>query len=91
MGKAQKQADNTFITGTGAEKTAEDIVFHEGDVKLLNKWHAHKDAINWVCWAPELKVAASCSFDCNVYMWFNDSQEKRAGSLVLGNRAVPAG
>ena len=56
-----------------------------------NQWKAHADAINWVSWASELKVAASCSFDCNVYMWFRDSQQKRAGSLVLGNKAFTPG
>jgi WD40 repeat protein len=87
-----KEKENTFITGGGIEmKDEKEIQFKESDVKMLNQWSAHKDAINWVCWSPELKVASSCSFDCNVYMWFNDSQDKRAGSLILGNRAVPVG
>lgn len=87
MGKAAKQ---TFITGTDNSKE-EEIIFEQGDVRRHAQWKAHADAINWVCWATDLKVAASCSFDCNVYMWFRDTQQKRAGSLVLGNRAVPPG
>jgi len=61
--------------------------FSEDDVVLLNCWRAHMDMINWVSFVPELKVIATCSFDCNVYM-FNENCEK-VGSLVLGNKAVP--
>jgi hypothetical protein len=32
---------------------------------------------------PELGVIASCSFDCNVYMWDKETL-KQVGSLVLG-------
>lgn len=57
---------------------------------LVEQWHAHKDAINYVTWVPDLKIVASCSFDCNVYIWgaseYTNNMEKK-GSLILGNRA----
>ena len=90
MGK-QAKAQSVFITGTDGGKAEDEIIFGPGDVRRAAQWKAHADAINWVCWAADLRVAASCSFDCNVYMWFRDNQSKRAGSLVLGNRAVPPG
>jgi len=89
MGK--QAAKQTFITGSDSLKAEDEIVFSSSDVQLTNQWKAHADAINWVTWAADLKVAASCSFDCNVYMWFRDDQKKRAGSLVLGNKAIPPG
>lgn len=38
-------------------------------------------------WVDDLKMIASCSFDCNVYVWNRDGI--KTGSLVLGNRAPP--
>jgi WD40 repeat protein len=55
-------------------------------VKLVHRWKAHKDAINWITWVPELKVIGSCSYDCNVYLW--NPEWKKVGSLVLGNKAT---
>lgn len=52
-------------------------------------WKAHEDAINCVTWVDELKLISSCSFDCNVYVW--NPEAEKVGSLVLGNRAAPAG
>ena len=57
----------TFITGFNeslvkAQFTSDDIT-HEF------RWKAHKDFINQVTYVPELDVFATCSFDCNVYMW----------------------
>ena len=34
-------------------------------------------------YVPELDCVASCSFDCNVYLWNMDC--KQIGSLVLGS------
>lgn len=37
-------------------------------------------------------MIASCSFDCNVYVWGRDEKDEKTekkGSLVLGNRAPP--
>jgi len=65
------------------------VVFSEDDVKLVNRWKAHKDAINWITWVPELKAIGSCSYDCNVYLW--SRQQKKVGSLVLGNKATMPG
>jgi len=46
------------------------------------RWNAHTDCINWISYVPELNCVASCSFDCNVYIWNTDCQ--KIGSLVLG-------
>ena len=54
----------------------------------IERWKAHADAINWVTWIPDLTAIASCSFDCNVYIWNHECQ--KMGSLVLGHRAQPA-
>lgn len=72
MGKVAKP-QGVFITGTDPSKLEDDIEFANGDVIRHAQWKAHADAINWVTWAADLKVAASCSFDCNVYMWFRDN------------------
>ena len=52
-------------------------------------WHAHRESINCVSWVQDLKMIASCSFDCNVYVW--NREGVKTGSLVLGNRAPPKG
>ena len=49
---------------------------------MLARWNAHTDCINWIRFVPELDCVASCSFDCNVYIWNTDCQ--KIGSLVLG-------
>lgn len=55
----------------------------EEDIKQIKRWAAHKDLINCVTFVPELDLVATCSFDCNVYMW--DKEDcSRKGSLVLG-------
>jgi WD40 repeat protein len=43
--------------------------FNEEDVVQLKRWKAHADLIKSVTYVPELNLLASCSFDCNVYMW----------------------
>jgi WD40 repeat protein len=45
------------------------IEFNEFDVKLMLRWNAHTDCINWITYVPDLNCVASCSFDCNVYIW----------------------
>lgn len=49
---------------------------------VVERWHAHTDCINWVSYVPELNCIASCSFDCNVFIW--NTECKMIGSLVLG-------
>ena len=75
---------STFLTGINSDR----FNFSEDDVKKIKSWRAHTDAINWITFTPELQTIASCSFDCNVYIW--NPQCEKVGSLVLGNRAVPA-
>lgn len=69
--KKQKQSGKidtkTFVTATDGGE--EDITFYDSDVPLLGQKKAHKDAINYITWVPELQLVASCSFDCNVYIW----------------------
>lgn len=48
----------------------------------MKRWSAHTDCINWISFVPELDSLASCSFDCNVYIWNTDCE--KIGSLVLG-------
>ena len=67
----------------------EKVEFFDSDVKLVKRWKAHSDAINWITWVPELKLSTSCSYDCQVFMW-NRNCEKQ-GSLVLGNKATAPG
>ena len=50
---------------------------------MEHRWKAHTDCINWVTYAKEIDTIASCSFDCNVFMW--DIKANKIGSLVLGN------
>lgn len=62
----------TFVTGIDAgepTKKAAKIEFLTSDVVLSYRWGAHTDTINWITYTPELNCLASCSFDCNVYMW----------------------
>ena len=58
----------TFITGFNetlvkTEFRADELIEH------VHRWQAHKEFINQVTFVPELGVIATCSFDCNVYMW----------------------
>jgi len=82
----------TFITGT---MSWDKVKFSEDDVRLVNYWMAHKDAINSVTWVPELRLVGSCAYDCNVYLWAAESPEYgegvKMGSLVLGNKATAPG
>jgi hypothetical protein len=56
-----------FITAADAQQ---DIVYTVEDVRLVFNWLAHNDSINFVSWVHEpIGIVASCSFDCNVYMW----------------------
>ncbi len=75
---------SAFITGVdaGGATSKARIEFDEGDVKLVLRWNAHTDCINWITYVPEIDCVASCSFDCNVYIWNTDCQ--KIGSLVLG-------
>mgnify|MGYP000866718266 CR=1 FL=1 len=43
-----------------------------------------------VTFVPELNVIATCSFDCNVYMFWADTCMK-CGSLLLGTGTAPEG
>ena len=76
---ASKKA--TFFTGLNDETSK--IKFGSDDIILIQRWKAHEDLINQVSFVPELGVIASCSFDCNVYMWDKETL-KQCGSLVLG-------
>ena len=60
----------TFLTGTDRW---DKIKFFDTDVKFVNQWKAHNDAINWVTWVEDLKLVGSCSYDCNVYFWAANS------------------
>ena len=77
---------STFITGTD---TGGQIRFDpQEDSILIKRWKAHQDLINQITYVPELKIIATCSFDCNVHMWSRDMHPdqpvKRVGSLLLG-------
>jgi len=80
------KSNSTFMTGVQGEKR-EEITFDAEDVTLEKAWQAHRDSINCVSWVEDLRMIASCSFDCNVYVWNSDGL--KTGSLVLGNRAPP--
>lgn len=71
MGEQFLADQSTFITGTNR---VDKIKFSEADIKIVYKWKAHTDAINWVTWIPDLKVVASCSYDCNVFLWARESK-----------------
>ena len=69
----QRQKSNQGLTSTAFITTADiqqEIVYTVEDVPLVLNWLAHNDSINFVSWVNEpIGVVASCSFDCNVYMW----------------------
>jgi hypothetical protein len=51
-------------------KEAADLALPQNsDVINEYRWSAHTELINMVTYVKELDVIASCSFDCNVYMW----------------------
>lgn len=75
----QSSRKATFLTATADTG----VNFDEDDVSMVHRWKAHKDLINFVSFVTELQLVASCSFDCNVYMWNKDTF-KQIGSLVLG-------
>lgn len=82
--KTFTDASNTFVTGVDASGVNKaKIEFSEEDVVLIMRWNAHTDCINWISYVHELDVVASCSFDCNVYIWNTDCE--KVGSLVLGS------
>ena len=75
-----------FITGVLTLKV-DDIKFSNSDIQLIMQpkpWQAHKSQINCVTWVSELQLVASCSYDCNVFMW--NTMGEKIGSLVLGNK-----
>ena len=86
---------NTSVLGGSMIKPGK-IEFITEDVKLTHKWSAHTDTINWITYAKDLDVVASCSFDCNVYMWKwqpsstepGKGEMRKVGSLVLGNERL---
>ena len=87
---------NTSVLGGGSMLKPGKIEFVTEDVKLTHKWSAHTDTINWITYAKDLDVIASCSFDCNVYMWKwhasatepGKGEMRKVGSLVLGNERL---
>lgn len=83
----------SFITSL-AEDALPQTVYTDADIPLLEIWKAHRDSINFISWVPDLKLIASCSFDCNVYVWGKkehvEGKTEKKGSLVLGNRAPNA-
>lgn len=78
------EAASTFVTGldAGGGPAKARLEFLDTDVKLVLRWNAHTDCINWITYVVETESVASCSFDCNVYIWNTDCQ--KIGSLVLG-------
>lgn len=72
----------TFITGFNESLVKTEFIAEEL-VENVHRWQAHKEFINQVTFVPELDVFATCSFDCNVYMWNKDTC-KQVGSLILG-------
>jgi WD40 repeat protein len=75
------------VTGVDAGgNLKQKIEFSDKDVVLLLRRSAHTDCINWISYIEELDIVASCSFDCNVYMWNVDCQ--KIGSLVLGTEKL---
>ena len=71
--KKSATIDTTFVTGVdmgmavGSIKSK--IEFSASDIDTPYKWTAHTDTINYITYVPDLDCIASCSFDCNVYMW----------------------
>lgn len=91
--------DGTFVTGvdmgmaTGSLKTK--IEFGASDIEAPYRWAAHTDTINYITYVPDLDCIASCSFDCNVYMWKwrpgvddKPGEMRKIGSLVLGSERL---
>lgn len=79
----KKVGKTTFFTQP--HEQTETVQFHTNDIEMIHRWQAHQDLINQVTFIPELEqgIIASCSFDCNVYMWRKEDCSK-CGSLVLG-------
>lgn len=87
----QKTQKATFLTGFNAESNQNPkMIFTSEDVVQVHRWEAHKDLINMVTYVPELNIIATCSFDCNVYM-FRASDCTKCGSLLLGTGTTPDG
>ncbi len=75
---------DAFITGVDANiKKNEPIQFASEDVERVHRWKAHTEGINYVNYVPEPECFATCSFDCNVFIWNIDCV--KIGSLVLGS------
>ena len=70
------------MTGVEAGGVKQKIEFSPNDVTLVLRKKAHNDCINWVTYVSELGCVATCSFDCNVYIWNINCEQ--IGSLVLG-------
>lgn len=71
------------------EEGKAEFTYYDEDIEFKTQWQAHKDAINYITWVPDLQTVASCSFDCNVFVWGAAEDGKtmeKKGSLVLGNR-----
>jgi len=67
---------------TSIKEAADLAMPQNSDVINECRWSAHTELINMVTYVKELDVIASCSFDCNVFMWNREGQ--KVGSLVLG-------
>ena len=81
---------STYITQPS--EAADHVSFHTEDIVPVTRWRAHHDLINQVTFIPELEngIIATCSFDCNVYMWRKEDCQ-RVGSLVLGTGLAQQG
>jgi hypothetical protein len=85
-------------------ENGEKIEFLDSDIVKVLRYRAHQDLINEVTFVPECGdgIIATCSFDCNVYMWSKTHKNKgdddnprlvfeKVGSLVLGTGAASSG
>lgn len=87
-GGASLDAGATFVTGLdamgGGPIIKSKVEFNGNeDAKMVFRWQAHTDTINYLTYVPDLNLLASCSFDCNVYMWkWSPSREDFAGEMV---------
>jgi WD40 repeat protein len=92
---------SAFITDM---ENGEKIDFLDSDIQKVLRYRAHQDLINEVTFVPECGngIIATCSFDCNVYMWSKTHKNKgdddnprlvfeKVGSLVLGTGAASSG
>ena len=81
-----KDSSTTFITGGD-----KDTLFQDSDVEIVSPehWQPHAEPINCVTFIHELRIISSCSFDRQVFMFNTDC--KKVGQLLLGNRDWPAG